>query len=1581
MWFISPFVPIFFRPSNDVFGAKSKYTQIFAPTDNILLEVLSTGAEAVPTLKLKNVCSGSSKALVWKSWQMNEKKVLYYYVLTGLECGVYNIDIGGQVSEPFQVTDNERELKNTTLIKYSMRNNRMRLDGVFWIDGIQYFFEFRVPGGFKDDDRNFSVDNEQFISPYGNIVEMYSMESTQKVFTLGNSIGCPVWFGELLNRLLCCSHVYFDGVQFARKDSSIPEKTQGVAGIKSYVFKQSLQEVKDDLSVIFGEGGGGNTGGGDSGSDVGVDILRLINDEREPTDENVFSSLRTIYEIRFYCEYYAEEYDKRFLHKDRPDGTSFPITFGDWVKFGEFLTGISGGYIDKHGQLEMEEGIFRKRLFVPEIAYNRITYFKGRMCASPGGGCTVKEWTDNGDGSYTITPDLTEADGLSQFVDDILTTYFTAKSPEGKLQGFEEMKFRVTSADYEAKTFVMVPKPGTAWKPGDSMVLAQTGNFTDPDRQTYILIDTVGGNNNITFFDHANTWDAEPAQEKSWLGKKKGRTVHGIPADNYSAVLQNIIMSGKIFQVDDITGEAFRVPLFKGAWASGVKNAYYDEVTYNGSSWICVNPAGTTSEPVKGNPDWLECVAKGENGKDGIQGPKGNDGLPTYFHIKYAPVPSPTSAQLSETPDVYIGTYVDNIASDSDDPQKYTWARFQGLQGEKGIPGFNGDDGRTSYLHIKYSEDGTSFTSNNGETPGQWIGQYTDFTEADSADFSRYTWTKIKGENGKDGKDGVSVTNCGAWHTGLHVPYMGMTKMAGRVFLCTAPAGTDNPPMWTVTTKEGNRILQTQDGGKTYGYIITGDLNTAEYELLVENGKDGRDGKDYEWIFKHTVTDVAPPTPGTSQVDDYVPEGWHDDAIGVTESLPYEWACCRTKKDGVWSAFSPAALWAKFGFDGESAIVADFDNEMESVALTHEGRTAASSVLNTTVGMWYGMQKLQLKSIACVTPAGVTESHNINTGVIAFTVAAGIAMPERSQVRITITAEVNGADVSRELVFIIAGVRAGSPGTDAVLYRLVPSVSSVNKKKDGTYSVGGVSCIRTKTVGGNTTITTDGVLKYSKDGGGEVEIQNGTEISPRNFTTRLQFVYYVNGQVVDRETIPMVVDGADGANGADGADGTNGKDGINGEKGDSVKAGGEWRTANIPYAALTICTMGGRSWLSKVATSNPPLWTVTTKDGNRILQTQDGGKTYGYVLTGGVNTAEWELLTSDGTVVYLTGTVSNIRVSNAGSLVPSAFKVYAKRTLGSAALSYSDGYLAARGYSNGIWSTITGPVRGCELTVNASAGYSTFSVRCYQSQADAAAWGDNFIAEQSVGVSYDGETGRTGSEPRPRGLFADGNTYVWNEHYHDIVLATFNDRTIPFRVRAYGASVTVPPSSMDGDANWEPAQQFQFVATDLLLSRQIVTDMIVVSNVRAKNKEGEITCEIDGGSGMVNISGSIITPYLRIDLEPDMPTVYVVVGRTNAYFNCKGTAYDKHIFKVPPASTVKSGTELNLFHYASPGRLFMSVNVGIYSLNEEYFLPFSDKEIILSETKELQLKVVKIGPNKEDQRWLIVNSEQFKKST
>ena len=154
---------------------------------------------------------------------------------------------------------------------------------------------------------------------------------------------------------------------------------------------------------------------------------------------------------------------------------------------------------------------------------------------------------------------------------------------------------------------------------------------------------------------------------------------------------------------------------------------------------------------------------KGERGLQGLQGEKGEQGVPgkdgdgrtSYFHIKYSSVANPTSAyQMSETPNIYIGTYVDFDPSDSTDPNKYIWYRFQGLQGEKGeqgIPGV-GTDGKTSYLHIKYSDDGgNTFTSYNGETVGTYIGTYTDFNPSDSHDTSSYTWAKIKGDQGTEG--------------------------------------------------------------------------------------------------------------------------------------------------------------------------------------------------------------------------------------------------------------------------------------------------------------------------------------------------------------------------------------------------------------------------------------------------------------------------------------------------------------------------------------------------------------------------------------------------------------------------------------------------------------------------------------------------------------------------------------------------------------------------------------------------------------------------------------------------------------
>lgn len=224
---------------------------------------------------------------------------------------------------------------------------------------------------------------------------------------------------------------------------------------------------------------------------------------------------------------------------------------------------------------------------------------------------------------------------------------------------------------------------------------------------------------------------------------------------------------------------------------------------------------------------------QGEKGEQGIPGEKGADGKTSYFHLKYSE--NANGNPMTETPSTYIGTYVDFEQADSDDYTKYAWARFKGLQGEKGdqgIPGYNGVDGKTYYLHIKYSNDGgNTFTSNNGEDAGDYIGQYVDTNSADSNKPSDYKWAKIKGDKGDKG-DGY--TQMGQWYDGMVVPKMGVVTMGGSSYV--AKNATSNPPMWTLKDAQGNR-LKTESG-----YLLTGEINTSEYDVLAEKGDQGDKG-------------------------------------------------------------------------------------------------------------------------------------------------------------------------------------------------------------------------------------------------------------------------------------------------------------------------------------------------------------------------------------------------------------------------------------------------------------------------------------------------------------------------------------------------------------------------------------------------------------------------------------------------------------------------------------------------------------------------------------------------------------------
>lgn len=252
--------------------------------------------------------------------------------------------------------------------------------------------------------------------------------------------------------------------------------------------------------------------------------------------------------------------------------------------------------------------------------------------------------------------------------------------------------------------------------------------------------------------------------------------------------------------------------------------------------------------------------AKGEKGETGPQGPKGEqgiagapgtDGRTSYLHIKYAPVKNPTSSQLTETPDVYIGTYTDFEINDSMDPKKYIWAQFkgdqgvqgpkgdtgerglQGLQGEKGeqgIPGTNGADGKTSHFHIKYSAVANPTTANQmTETPSTYIGTYVDFIEGDSLDPKKYQWARFEGIQGPKGEQGVPGIGTDGKTSYLHIAY------------ANSPDGKTG---FSVSDSTNKKYI-----GQYTDFLPDDSTDYTKYSWTLIKGADGEDGKpSYTWI-------------------------------------------------------------------------------------------------------------------------------------------------------------------------------------------------------------------------------------------------------------------------------------------------------------------------------------------------------------------------------------------------------------------------------------------------------------------------------------------------------------------------------------------------------------------------------------------------------------------------------------------------------------------------------------------------------------------------------------------------------------
>lgn len=314
------------------------------------------------------------------------------------------------------------------------------------------------------------------------------------------------------------------------------------------------------------------------------------------------------------------------------------------------------------------------------------------------------------------------------------------------------------TADHKRRVFVTKPQPpydiGDLWSQGESEggdILTCT--VSRAKGASYVQSDWQKLNK------YTDDTKAEEALEAASLARNMTMQLdndyQGIPVDsdgNYTEFPECTTTATVMYGTQDITDNCtYTITTsqnIQGSWNKENKTYTVTGLTAD-SGWVNIKAAYLNNLVVSKQFS----LAKQYAGPQGIPG-IGTDGKTTYLHIQYAPVQNPTAAQMSKTPNKYIGTYTDFSGVDSTDPTKYTWAKFEGDQGAQGVPGTPGVNGKTPYFHIAYanSADGRTGFSVDDSVNKLYIGQYTDYTPDDSTDPTKYSWTKIKGEQGTAGR-------------------------------------------------------------------------------------------------------------------------------------------------------------------------------------------------------------------------------------------------------------------------------------------------------------------------------------------------------------------------------------------------------------------------------------------------------------------------------------------------------------------------------------------------------------------------------------------------------------------------------------------------------------------------------------------------------------------------------------------------------------------------------------------------------------------------------------------------------------
>jgi len=446
---------------------------------------------------------------------------------------------------------------------------------------------------------------DSFLTEYSKDISIYSGD-TDYIHVDKNSV--PLSLGQ---RVRLEDAQYFEAgyldtriTRIERKLGNLSEASIDCSSAVSTSWKSSVDSTLNNLEYTLAQ----------EMAQANVRLLKT-GDMESPSDYTAFSSLRAI---------------GTFLRKNIADIASEIITFLKGLRVGKFVTGLVGGsgaaiWFDKNGKtiVEADKAMFREELIVPQITFNCIDVISGDKANSFAYGRIKTVDTENRIATLDLLDDqwgtLHVSDICRGILHNIAGSNHTKDEygPNGFMEysGYATSYFtptRIIENEAGNMKFEYALQAGTSVHPLPGMNFFAYGNFTDKDRQDI----TYENRSYLRRLVNVNTWVIDPDVNIAYQnGNLSGLTVNGQVMDGYSSFQDKVYIRGTIERLKP-NGEVAMDLSYEGVWQSGRHYDYYDSVTYNGSTWACLNKNGSSSEPGT-DADWQEIASKGSKGDKG----------------------------------------------------------------------------------------------------------------------------------------------------------------------------------------------------------------------------------------------------------------------------------------------------------------------------------------------------------------------------------------------------------------------------------------------------------------------------------------------------------------------------------------------------------------------------------------------------------------------------------------------------------------------------------------------------------------------------------------------------------------------------------------------------------------------------------------------------------------------------------------------------------------------------------------------------------------------------------------------------